>query len=177
MWAENKLARFALPDEVTGSFSRALIESLDMRDWPRRFQIWATMDQGMAQRDLRLLEPYCQPSGDDPRIPQIVSVLRARTAHRTEDDLGGEFRARVMGRDLAAYPIDVILWACDEWVNQGGEGRWFPAWSDLRELCEERLALRLRLRKAIQWIAAGPPADIIAQDRATLAKANHPGMR
>ena len=85
-----------------------------------------------------------------------------RTKSKNSDPREAAFEAQVLTRDLSGYPIAVVRDVCEEWPLRGGEeGKWFPAWSELREQCERRMQPRRALRKALQWVADGSPENAL----------------
>jgi hypothetical protein len=92
-------------------------------------------------------------------VAPIVATLSARTKNAGQDQRQARFAAEVMVADLSAYPIDVVQWACDYWIDGGAESKWFPSWPEMRELCERRVSPRRRLERALAWVAAGEPHD------------------
>ncbi len=84
-------------------------------------------------------------------VAPIVAALKARTRGRNEGEGEARFNANVLVSDLCDYPIDVVKDACNAWVNTP-EGRWFPAWADLKALCEDRMRGRRALQKGLNWL-------------------------
>ncbi len=125
-----------------------------------RFQMKPGMERGAAKRDLSVIENACRPASKADAAKH-VAVLKARTKSANQDQASARFGAEVMIGDLAAYPIDVIEYACNYWVAGGSDSKWFPSWPELREICERRMQPRRALRKALQWVADGEPENAL----------------
>jgi len=89
-------------------------------------------------------------------VAQIVGTLKARTRGRTEGADVSRFGAEVIITDLCDYPLDVVRDACDAWIDTEG-GKWFPAWAELKLLCEARVRGRRALAKGLQWMLERTP--------------------
>ncbi|KKM12092.1 hypothetical protein LCGC14_1720340, partial [marine sediment metagenome] len=62
----------------------------------------------------------------------------------------------IYAEELAEYPLDVVRDACRTWARRE---KWFPAWADLRALCEERVMKRRDLLMALRRSDAARPRD------------------
>jgi len=115
------------------------------------------MTRAQLEQDLGHLDRACTPASPADVALQVAK-LRARTKSRAEGEREGKFMAEVMIDDLGKYPLDVVTWACEYWVDGGAQAKWFPSWPELRELCERRVDGRRRLRAALEyaWQQAGP---------------------
>jgi hypothetical protein len=125
-----------------------------------RIRMRPGMDRTAAQRDLAMLGLALRPS-DKSAVAPLVAVLKARTKSKHSDPQEAAFEAQVLMADLCQYPIDVVQYACDYWVAGGDDGKWMPAWSELRELCERRMQPRRALARALQWVADGEPQNAL----------------
>ena len=65
--------------------------------------------------------------------------LKVNTSSRnmSQDDLKAQIA--IYAEELTEYPIDVVRDACRWW---GKWEKWFPAWAELREICDERVMKR-----------------------------------
>jgi len=88
---------------------------------------------------LGLVREALAPAGNALAVAEITK-LRLMTKARGADDADTRAWLSIFGRELAAYPADIVTAACREWT----EGNVFvPAWAELRAICE-RLAMRRR---------------------------------
>lgn len=122
-----------------------------------RLRMAPGMSREDAQRDLATLAPVLRPATKAALAP-IVAVLKARTKSKLSDPAEAAFEAEVILTDLAAYPVDVVEYACEYWVTLEA-GKWFPSWSELRAICERRVQPRRALEKGLRYVAAGYPAN------------------
>lgn len=123
-----------------------------------RFQMKPGMPKAAAERDLTVIDGMLRPAAKTD-VVKHVAVLKARTKSAGQDQGEARFAAEVMVGDLAAYPIDVVQYACEYWVGGGSDAKWFPSWPELREICERRMQPRRALRKALQWVVDGEPLN------------------
>lgn len=116
---------------------------IDTRDYDRR----------EMRKDLFLVSAALEfsPAAE---IAKHVARLMARTKLRQQGDGEGKLLADTLVRDLREYPIDVVAWACDQWPKLGHV--FFPAWAELRALCERRVDARKRLKVALEYYLAQP---------------------
>ncbi len=84
-------------------------------------------------------------------VVPIVAALKARTRGRNEGESEARFNANVLVSDLCDYPLDVVKDACNAWIDTP-EGGWFPAWADLKTLCDDRVRGRRALQKGLNWL-------------------------
>ena len=178
-WVNGNLVPFRLPEATARSMTASLVGHVkttiepvvgpDGQYEPGKVSVtwvggWGTkMPQLDAQRDLATLAP-CLRQSSKVAVAPIVAVLKARTKSKTSDPREAEFEARVVGQDLCAYPIDVVQDACEYWVTLEEQGKWFPAWAELRAICERRVQPRRALEKALRWVADGAPRNDGAPD-------------
>jgi hypothetical protein len=118
------------------------------------------MSRSAAQRDLAVIDGTMRPASKAD-VVKHVAVLKARTKSANQDQGEARFGAEVMIGDLAGYPLDVVEYACNYWIDGGREAKWFPSWPELREICERRMQPRRALRKALQWVADGEPENAL----------------
>lgn len=123
-----------------------------------RFRMKPGMPRIAAERDLAVIDGTLRPA-PKADIAKHVAVLKARTKSANQDGGEARFGAEVMVGDLSAYPIDVVEYACNYWIDGGREAKWFPSWPELREICERRMQPRRALRKALQWVVDGEPVN------------------
>lgn len=95
---------------------------------------------------LEQIEALCHPCG-----PQFAAVklaeMRVLTAHRARDGTDIELTATAYTQRLAEYPADVVVAACEAWTNANP---FWPAWSELKDRCDRKMACRLELRDALR---------------------------
>lgn len=167
-WERAQLAPFNLPEEAKRFFSSSLLSAIDhvptetrwgkdgqMMPSKLRFQMKLGMPRAEIQQNLRVVVAALARSRPDALAP-IVATLKARTRGRAEGESEARFNANVLVNDLCDYPVDVVQSACDAWIDMP-EGKWFPAWADLKALCEERVGPRRKLEKALNWMLEETP--------------------
>ena len=126
-----------------------------MRAPKLRFRMKLGMPRAEIQQNLRAVVAGLSRSRPDDLAP-VVATLKARTRGRAEGERESAFGAEVLVNDLCDYPVDVVKAACDAWIDTP-DGKWFPAWADLKALCEERVAPRRKLEKALNWMLEETP--------------------
>jgi hypothetical protein len=171
-WVRQQLGPFNLPEAVMRTLTSSLSSHLEMMPMSViatdgqfdglkvRFRMKPGMPKSAAQRDLATLDGLLRPASKADAVKH-VAVLKARTKSAGQDQGEARFNAEVMVGDLAGYPIDVIEYACNYWVEGGRDSRWFPSWPELREICERRMQPRRALRKALQWVVDGEPLNAL----------------
>lgn len=161
-WVNQQLAGLSLPEETMRSMSSSLLSHLamtspvDVFDGSGEFmgtkagpfQIRSGADRNSLVQDLRRLDAACAHAEQAP-VAHEVAKLMVRTKSRAQGDGEARFMAEVMVEDLRAYPLDVVQFACQYWIEGGREAKFTPSWPELKEICDKRLEGRLRLRKAI----------------------------
>ena len=76
----------------------------------------------------------------DPETVRNSLAAMAAMVKMTGDDGETEaFRMRVYARKLAEYPADAVDYACQRWCEHN---IFWPAWAELRDLLEARVAER-----------------------------------
>lgn len=131
------------------------------------FQIALGMTEGEIRHDLTLIDQSLQPSAE-PFVAKHIARLAARTKLRPHGNFEAQLLADTLITDLRQYPPDVVAYACDRWV-ESREGKWFPAWAELREICERRVQPRHLLRCQLEQQlskSCGSPA-VPRRDRLT----------
>lgn len=117
---------------------------LGMDDSPAARAIWVKSTWPQVCTDcLAELAPQLEPSGMK-LVSAELTRLGLLTVARREGETNGEMRALAYAQELSAYPADVVIWACREWPRTA-DGKWFPAWKELRDLCERRVRRRRAL--------------------------------
>lgn len=169
-WVKQQLGPFNLPEGAVLSLTSSLSSHLELMPTTTiggdgqfehakvRFQMKPGMPRSAAERDIRVVERHCQPSPKSD-VAKHVAVLRARTKSANQDQSEARFAAEVMVNDLAKYPLDVVEYACDYWVNGGKDAKWFPSWPELKEICDRRMQPRRALLKGLRWVVAGEPEN------------------
>lgn len=169
-WVAQQLGPFHLPEVAMRTLTSSLSSHLEHQaasvmgtdgqfDHVKvRFGMKPGMPRAAAQRDLSVLESVCA-AAPATEVVKHIAILKARTKSAGQDQGEARFGAEVMVGDLAAYPIDVVEYACNYWIAGGKDAKWFPAWPELREICERRMQPRRALRKALQWVVDGEPLN------------------
>lgn len=169
-WFKQQIGPFNLPEAAARILSNSLPSHLVMMPaavmgtdgqfdgLKVRFQMKPGMERGAAARDLSIIDGTLRPA-TKADVAKHVAVLKARTKSAGQDQGEARFAAEVMVGDLANYPIDVVQYACEYWIDGGREAKWFPSWPELREICERRMQPRRALRKALQWVVDGEPEN------------------
>jgi hypothetical protein len=171
-WVQRQLGPFNLPEAAVRTLTSSLSSHLVMMPTSAiaadgqfdgtkvRFQMKPGMSRSAAQRDLAVIDGTMRPASKAD-VVKHVAVLKARTKSANQDQGEARFGAEVMIGDLAGYPLDVVEYACNYWIDGGREAKWFPSWPELREICERRMQPRRALRKALQWVADGEPENAL----------------
>jgi hypothetical protein len=171
-WVQRQIGPFHLPEAAVRTLTSSLSSHLVMMPTSAiaadgqfdglkvRFQMKPGMPRLAAQRDLAVIDGTMRPASKAD-VVKHVAVLKARTKSANQDADEARFGAEVMIGDLAAYPLDVVEYACNYWIDGGREAKWFPSWPELREICERRMQPRRALRKALQWVADGEPENAL----------------
>lgn len=100
-------------------------------------------------QDLQTLRALCK-GGKRAEIAHEVAKLMVRTKSRAHGDGEARLMAETMVQDLSAYPIDVVRFACEYWVDGGKDAKFTPSWPELKEICEKRMDGRLRLVRCLE---------------------------
>ena len=105
-----------------------------------------------AEEAIAVLEALNAPAGQSECAVEL-GRLTVLTKARSEDRDDTKFRLGVLADELASYPLDVVRGACRHWTKYR---TFFPAWAELRALCEERVLKRRCLLSALEryWRAA-----------------------
>jgi hypothetical protein len=140
--------------------TRGRLGSDGQHEWSEagKFTIAPGMTADEMTEDLATIERSMQPA---PRafVAKSVALLAARTRGRAQGEGEARLVAATMVEDLGDYPEDVVAYAVSYWVAGGQDGKWFPAWSELREICERRVRGRQRLKRALEFLLAGGGAS------------------
>jgi hypothetical protein len=94
--------------------------------------------------------------GKRAEIAHEVAKLMVRTKSRAHGDGEARLMAETMVQDLSAYPIDVVRFACEYWVDGGADAKFTPSWPELKEICEKRMDGRRRLVRCLEHHLAEP---------------------
>lgn len=76
------------------------------------------------------------------------------TARRAESEAEGMLTLTAYSARLSKYPADIVRATLLEW-----SGKWFPTWSELKEILDARAAPRLSIREALVK-ALNPPLPV-----------------
>lgn len=82
----------------------------------------------------------------EPIALAALASLALRTKARKNEGGDMDARNRIYAKDLAGYPPDVVVFACKA---IGDTATFYPAWSELKNACDERVNRRRSLRAAI----------------------------
>lgn len=105
-----------------------------------------TGDRGLA---LSVLREMMKP-GDLTQIALELGKLAAITKRKATDEQDMKFTIAAYMERFSEIPGDMALYAIRRWPEQKGEmSKWFPAWSELRELFEDALEDRERMLKSL----------------------------
>lgn len=147
-----KAALKSLPT-LAVSFQKSSIwkddEFMGVREIPRV----ESGDLGEAKEILRFLELTSQPASGA-FISQEIYRLTLTTAKRSDSDADFSMQVGAYIVDLADFPEDAVLWAC---AQARRSKKFFPTVNELRELCEERMEFRCRLRTVLKQAQTSPP--------------------
>ncbi len=164
-WAVRVLAPFDIPEATMRCLSNSLTSRIVVvktgkailgkdgqfeRTDLGEFQIKRGMTEQEMRKDLAIVNG-CLQFSDEADIAKHVARLMVRTKMRIQGEGEARLLAETMVMDLRIYPIDAVEWACEHWVEGGEDGKFFPSWAELRELCERRVTNRKRLKKALEY--------------------------
>lgn len=99
-------------------------------------------DLETAWRQVRVIN---QPADGRVVLAELVR-LRALTKMRAESEADSKVMIAALAEELAPYPIDIIQDACRRWSRME---KWFPAWAELKDMLDFRVARRKRLEEAL----------------------------
>lgn len=166
-WERAQLAPLCLPEATKRSMTNSLLSAIVHTGQSRwdssgqlmpsrpRFQMKLGMPRAEIQQNLRAVVAGLA-RARDAEVAPIVAALKARTRGRAEGQSEARFNAEVIVTDLCGYPIDVVKASCEAWIDTP-DGKWFPAWADLKALCEERMHGRRALEKGLNWMLEQTP--------------------
>lgn len=80
-------------------------------------------------------------------VKQELARLRALTSSREQGQEGLTMVMAAFAEELSRYPEDIVIDACRRW---GRHKKWWPAFSELAEIMEEKITQRRELLKAIE---------------------------
>ena len=162
-WERAQLGPLNLPEATKRSTTNSLLSAIvhePQSRWdaagnlihsPPRFRMKpGSMSRPDIQQNLRAVVAGLE-RATPAQIAPVVATLKARTRGRNEGEGEARFNANVLIQDLCDYPADVVKAACEAWIDTS-EGKWFPAWADLKALCEERVRGRRALLKGLNWM-------------------------
>jgi len=98
-----------------------------------------------VDRLLGAFNHLCKPASAELAAKKLTE-LRMLTAHRARDGVDVELMAGAYTERLAQYPADVVVAACDAWLN--GNSFW-PTWAELKNECDKRMRGRSQIRAAL----------------------------
>lgn len=103
-----------------------------------------------------MVELAFQTSADHPTgdrlLDEALAYCDGLTVRRADDAAAVTIAA--YKSVLSRYPLDVALQALRDWPERN---RFFPAWAELREVCERLVAPRRELKAAIEFTMAHGP--------------------
>lgn len=171
-WVSEKLGQFTLPEETTRSLSNSLISHLVTTTSSRfsadgqfdgtklgPFCIKRGWDRASLTRDLADVRASCQPARKADVVNEVAK-LTVRTKSRALGEGENRLMAETLVADLSAYPIDVVRFACEYWVDGGSAAKFTPSWPELKEICDKRMDGRLRLRRALEYTLSEPSSEV-----------------
>ena len=167
-WVKDQMGGFNLPEATMRSISSSLTSHVA----PTTSSVWGGDGQftgtklgpfGLRKgwnradlvQDLALLRGMCR-GGKRAEIAHEVAKLMVRTKSRAHGDGEARLMAETMVQDLSAYPIDVVRFACEYWVDGGADAKFTPSWPELKEICEKRMDGRRRLVRCLEHHLAEP---------------------
>ena len=120
-----------IPDSVVGCFKPCFSQNLTN---PRilGYVISGPISEAEISEAARKLEEANRPCGQEFAL-QAVTALRLRTSAKPEHINDIAAMAALYAGDMADYPEDVVLRACQSLARSS---KWFPSWSELYELLE-----------------------------------------
>jgi hypothetical protein len=83
-------------------------------------------------------------------VAREVTRLRMMTKARAEDATDTKFMAAAYMEELTRYPADIVSDALRFWARNE---KWWPAWSELRDLLDARVRRRRAMKAALERLA------------------------
>ncbi len=82
-------------------------------------------------------------------IAKELTTLNALTKRRREDQGDTQLMIAAYVEKLAPYPGEAVVWALRKWPETK-DGKWWPAWAELHEMLEGRVAERRLMLEALR---------------------------
>ena len=83
-------------------------------------------------------------------VKKAIARVAISTRSRAEDGDDIRFRIEVYTDELARFPEDVVLEACQRWARSE---KWFPAVSEITERCENLVRYRRVTRDTMEMMS------------------------
>lgn len=133
------LGRSLVSNEVAIYDARFGFDGID-----HRYEVTGA-DSEVVRTALAIVELALAPAGNAVAVKELTR-LGMMTKARAEDVGTLEARLVVFAEELATYPEDVVIDACRYW---GRAEKFFPSWSELKDLLDRRVKRRQRMRDAL----------------------------
>lgn len=92
------------------------------------------------------LEDACRPAAPEVIVGRLAELKAVTRQQRQEDgDMALSFGALTVR--LRDYPAEIVLEALRSWSDHQP---WFPAWADLKQLCDARMSALVEVERALR---------------------------
>lgn len=82
-------------------------------------------------------------------ICKELATLNVLTRRREGSMADTELLIASYAEKLAPYPGEAVIWACRKWPEWSEAGKWWPAWAELHDMLEGRVAERRLMLEAL----------------------------
>lgn len=113
----------------------------------------------------QILRSALQPA---PRIElaKAITAMGMLTANKAGDEVSLDLRLEAYVQKLSGYPADVALSAVNGWSEKS---KWWPAWAELREECENLMIQRRQMLAALEYEEPAIESEPSEEDKTFIA--------
>jgi hypothetical protein len=101
---------------------------------------------------------------DPGAVGREVAAVQAVSARRTESIETVQVTLRVYVGALTAFPIDVVSAMAQRFIQRRGKGNWFPELGEMLKACDELVAPRLALLRALEGWRPKTVAEMLHEE-------------
>lgn len=113
----------------------------------------SAQDESLLRRSIATAALACEPARKEFVVFEL-GRLRAMTKARAEDQTSTEFLLACYAEDMRQYPADIVREGCRKWARTE---KFFPAWSELKEILDRLSRNRFALYHALRRIQVKRP--------------------
>lgn len=141
-----------LPRQVASSIEPVVHDPTTMGSDPERnwsvigWRVGSDHEENAGREAIEMLRRLNLSCGLEFATKELVRIKMLTKAAK-QDDMDTELLLGIMAEELADYPADVVRDSCRFYTKRN---KWFPSWSELQELCEERALKRRVLLNALR---------------------------